>query len=90
MDNMIFYSQDFIFVILENVGIFSYIFIVENDFGCIFDIIVNIQVLFIMYLDCYSCGILDSLLIDMVICEGESVVFDVILFFVGMVLIIFE
>ncbi|TXB62191.1 proprotein convertase P-domain-containing protein [Phaeodactylibacter luteus] len=72
-----YYSQDSIAAVPQNAGTVNYTFMVENDFGCTFDTTVTIPLLPATHPDCYSCEEIFSMPMDTVICEGESVAFDV-------------
>ena len=53
-----------------------YTFTVEDDFGCVFDTSITIDVLPFAHPDCYDCQESFAPLLDTVICEGETVSFN--------------
>jgi gliding motility-associated-like protein len=60
-----------------NAGEVAYTFMVEDEFGCLWDTMVNIQVLPFTHPDCYECEKLLSPFPDTTICLGGSVDLDV-------------
>ena len=74
--SIFFQTQDSIGAAPQNAGSAQYTFSVENDFGCVFDTNLVINVLPNTHPDCYTC--VDNLLPmnDTTVCEGEFVVFN--------------
>jgi gliding motility-associated-like protein len=53
-----------------------YTFTVEDDFGCVFDTSITIDVLPFAHPDCYDCQESFAPLLDTIVCEGETVSFN--------------
>lgn len=60
-----------------NAGEVAYTFVVEDDFGCSWDTMINIQVLPSTHPLCHTCGEILTPAPDTVVCVGESVSIDV-------------
>ena len=60
-----------------NAGEVAYTFQVEDEFGCVWDTTVNIEVLPYTHPDCHSCAALIANFPDSTICFGDSVLIDV-------------
>ncbi|HHM21159.1 MAG TPA: T9SS type B sorting domain-containing protein, partial [Bacteroidetes bacterium] len=74
----IFYQEeDSIAAIPFNAGEVAYTFEVEDEFGCLWDTTVNIEVLPPTHPDCYTCSGLLADFPDTVICPESSVALDV-------------
>ncbi|MEO1263242.1 MAG: proprotein convertase P-domain-containing protein [Bacteroidota bacterium] len=76
--NSIFYNdQDSISASPINAGEVAYTFEVEDEFGCLWDTTVNIEVLPYTHPDCYQCEDILGDFPDSTICLGASVEMDV-------------
>ncbi len=75
--SIVFYEPDSIVSVPQNAGTANYVFEVFDGFGCTWDTALNVTVLPATHPDCYNCGENVALLNDTLICEGESVQFDI-------------
>lgn len=74
----IFYAdQDSIAASPTNAGVGSYTFWVEDDFGCVNDTTVNINILPSSHPDCFNCDQTYNQQEDVLICENEAAALDV-------------
>ena len=69
-------TQDTVVASPANAGAAGYQFTVFDDFGCVWDTLVAVEVLPFTHPDCYSCQDNIAPLTDETICEGDSVDFD--------------
>ncbi len=75
--SIVFYEPDSIVSVPQNAGTANYVFEVFDGFGCVWDTALNTTVLPITHPNCYNCGDNVIPLNDTLICEGETVQFDV-------------
>lgn len=75
--SMFYYTQDSVASSPLNAGVGSYIFQVEDAFGCISDTTVTVDILPETHPDCYDCQELLSPVPDTSVCSSESVLLDV-------------
>lgn len=75
--SIFFYSADSIAASPQNAGEVAYTFSVEDEFGCVWDTSLNIQVLPFTHPDCRSCDSLLSPAPDTTVCQGQPVSLDV-------------
>ncbi len=71
--SIFFQTNDSIAASPQNAGTASYIFTVEDDFGCAYDTSILVAILPPTHPDCFSCPNPDQLLTDTTICDGELV-----------------
>jgi gliding motility-associated-like protein len=70
-------SQDSIHVSPENAGVGSYQFTLEDDFGCLWDTTVNVNILPETHPDCYNCQDNIGPFPDTTVCIGDQITVDV-------------
>ena len=75
--SIIYFEPDTIVSAPQNAGTANYVFEVFDGFGCTWDTALNVTVLPVTHPDCYNCGENVNPLNDTLICEGESVQFEV-------------
>jgi gliding motility-associated-like protein len=68
---IVYYSQDSIAAVPVNAGNASYLFAVTDEFGCVWDTTVRVNVLPFLHPDCYSCEGDYEVLRDTSVCVGD-------------------
>ena len=79
IDNNSFFSenQDSIVAVPKNAGNATYIYEVTDEFGCIWDTLVNFEILPQTHPNCYTCKDYIDPIPDTMVCEGQSLQLDV-------------
>ncbi|MCB0704861.1 MAG: proprotein convertase P-domain-containing protein [Saprospiraceae bacterium] len=70
------YTQDSIQASPVNAGTASYAYFVEDEFGCVWDTAININILPYLHPDCYSCTDILQPEPDTAVCDNEVVQLD--------------
>lgn len=72
-----YYQPDSISAAPQNAGTASYTFSVEDEFGCAYDTVVAISILPFTHPNCHNCAENITPQNDTIICQGETVSFDI-------------